>query len=176
MKPHKRKEQTQAKELRQASRDKLYQAVREGLNGAGILSSSYKFKVLAIEEDNPTYIILIDMGSTGARQSTKSLQDLEAMIAQGAKRQYGIKVKSVFWRYLDISQIKSQAPARLSAAAPAPKPQRAFARHVAAEVPVEASNITRGLRKSSYYEDFGDTQAVDLRPMPALSPTQYGDL
>jgi hypothetical protein len=44
------------------SRKLLYAEVRESMTRAGILSSSYKFKVLSLDSRSDQYLIMMDLG------------------------------------------------------------------------------------------------------------------
>lgn len=186
--------QAQAKMQRQDSREKLYQTVRETMNQAGIVSAAYKFKVLCIDGKKTAFILLIEIGTSAAAQSTDSLQKIETLIAQRARRQHGIKVPSVFWRHSDTAQIgpkAGKAPLSQTVAAAAglreasmalkdmvskQKALTGAAAHLRADTPAQPSMSRRVSHNGANIEDFGDTEELNLEPIAALSPTQYGDL
>lgn len=85
------------KSERIARRELLYQVVREAMTKAGVLSASYKFKVLSLDPRGQQFLVMVDLAreyGTG----TSSLAEIEAMVAQAAKARFGIIVTAVYWR------------------------------------------------------------------------------
>jgi hypothetical protein len=64
---------------------------------AGVLSSSYKFKVLSLDQRGRQFLVMVDLAQ-GAASDTHKLAEIEAMIAQSAKARYDILVSAVYWR------------------------------------------------------------------------------
>jgi hypothetical protein len=85
------------KQERLARRELLYAVVREAMVRAGVLSSSYKFKVLSLDPRGRTFLVMVDL-SQGSGSDTNRLAEIEAMIAQSAKARYDIVVSAVYWR------------------------------------------------------------------------------
>lgn len=139
---------------RMARRELLYAVVREAMMRAGVLSASYKFKVLSLDARGRQFMVMVDL-SRDYGSETSRLAEIEALIAQGAKARYDIIVTAVYWRlneHVAVGdpnvQLKNQAgaqaaradsrpaaldsqpaaldsvPAPLMAAAPAPKRSR----------------------------------------------------
>jgi hypothetical protein len=71
------------KQERLARRELLYAVVREAMVRAGVLSSSYKFKVLSLDPRGSTFLVMVDL-SRGSGSDTNRLAEIEAMIAQSA--------------------------------------------------------------------------------------------
>jgi len=182
-------------------REQLYSVVREAMIKAGVLSASYKFKVLSLDSRGRQYLIMMDL----ARQyvgETSRLAEIEGLIAQNAKNRHDILVTAVYWRVNEhvtaglsrVSPVVS-APEPLAtkppeAAAPvsAPKPgyeplhpeevaafKQALA-SVGTSKPLSAPGeiVRSGRRNPAPQPSFEDTE-LDDRPSP-LSGTQYGDL
>ncbi len=92
--------QEQAKVLkheRMERREWLYSVVREAMLHAGVLTASYKFKVLALDERGRQFLVMVDLapqlgGDTG------QLSKIEAQIVQTAKSRYDLVITSVYWR------------------------------------------------------------------------------
>lgn len=85
------------KQERMARRELLYAVVREAMVRAGVLSSSYKFKVLSLDPRGRQFLVMVDLAhGTGA--DTARLAEIEAMVAQSAKNRYDILVAAVYWR------------------------------------------------------------------------------
>jgi hypothetical protein len=93
-----RSEQRKAK--RHARREQLYVAVREAMTRAGVLSASYKFKVLSLDQRGDQFLVMMDVHPSMAGQVEK-LSESESLIVQTAKTLFGMTVTSVYWR-LDV--------------------------------------------------------------------------
>ena len=85
------------KQERMERRELLYAVVREAMVRAGVLSSSYKFKVLSLDAHGRQFMVMVDLAQ-GAASDTTRLAEIEAMIAQSAKGRYNILVSAVYWR------------------------------------------------------------------------------
>src|SRR6059058_2678053 len=85
------------KQERMERRELLYAVVREAMVRAGVLSSSYKFKVLSLDQRGRQFLVMVDLAE-GAASDTRRLSEIEAMVAQSAKARYDILVAAVYWR------------------------------------------------------------------------------
>jgi hypothetical protein len=85
------------KQERLERRELLYAVVREAMVRAGVLSSSYKFKVLSLDQRGRQFMVMVDLAQ-GAASDTRRLAEIEAMVAQSAKARYDILVSAVYWR------------------------------------------------------------------------------
>ncbi len=182
-------------------RELLYSVVREAMIRVGVLSSSYKFKVLSLDSRGRQYLIMMDL----ARQyigDPARLSEVESVIAQAAKTRHDILVTAVYWRVNEhvtagvtarltpkaVPATPSQKPGAAAVpVAPAltgyeplhPEEVAAFKQalaSVAAPKPLVAPGeiIHSGRRNPAPMPSFEDTE-MDDRPSP-LSGTQYGDL
>lgn len=116
------------KSERMERRELLYTVVRDAMVRAGVLSASYKFKVLSLDQRGSQFLVMMDL----AREfggDTARLSEIEALIAQTAKSRYDIAVTAVYWRINDhvavgIPQkaVVASKPAISSTAPPAPLP------------------------------------------------------
>jgi hypothetical protein len=196
-----RSEQRKAK--RHARREQLYVAVRESMTRAGVLSASYKFKVLSLDHRGDQFLVMMDVHPSLGGQVDK-LSETETLIAQTAKTLFGMTVTSVYWR-LDVkpgtvavrTKSAESRPAELPAALDAhdvkkPPAQRYEPIHqdevtafkqalaMAAEqnpgTPDAAGKTRSGLRSYTLITGFEDTEMPESSSAPALSATQYGDL
>jgi len=184
-------------------REQLYSVVREAMIRVGVLSSSYKFKVLSLDSRGRQYLIMMDL----ARQyigDPARLSEVETLIAQAAKTRHDILVTAVYWRVnehatagvtarltpkaVPAPATPSQTPATaVVPVAPAltgyeplhPEEVAAFKQALASvstPKPLAAPGeiIHSGRRNPAPMPSFEDTE-MDDRPSP-LSGTQYGDL
>lgn len=172
-------------------RELLYTVVRNAMARAGMLSSSYKFKVLSLDARGKQYLIMVDIARKDAGAPQRQTE-IEGVIAQLAKAQHDILVTAVYWRLHDnaVTSAASKPPPdamRPRRAAPATplgyEPLQAdevaaFKRAMAvatAPMPLSAPGeiITSGPR-NPVVED-GEESDVERRLSP-LSGTQYGEL
>ena len=78
-------------------REHLYRVVRDAMTRAGVLTASYKFKVLSLDQHGRQYLIMVDLANEVAG-ATGRLAEIEALIAQSAKTRHEILVTAVYWR------------------------------------------------------------------------------
>ena len=81
-------------------REMLYAIVRECMTGAGVLSASYKFKVLSLDSRGRQYLVMMDLPREHA-SDTARLAEIEGLIARRAKSGHDILVTAVYWRVND---------------------------------------------------------------------------
>ena len=89
------------KSHRHAKRELLYTAVRDAMLRAGVLSASYKFKVLSLDPRGDQFMVMMDLAQEFGGQ-TERLAEIEVMIEQGAKSRYNIRVTAVYWRLNEL--------------------------------------------------------------------------
>ncbi len=173
---------------RMERRELLYAVVRESMTGAGMLSSSYKFKVLSLDSRGRQYLIMMDMARQNVSDAAR-LSDIETHIAKIAKTRHDILVTAVYWRVNE--HVSAVAPAIKPAPAPrgagtAPRYEPLKASEVEAfkqalasvPAPTQLSapgQIVKSSRRNPQPPPrFADTE-LDERASP-LSGTQYGEL
>ena len=91
----------QRKAERNSRRDLLFQVVRESMVRVGILSSAFRFKVLALDQRGRVFLVMIDLSAEFGGQTDK-LAQIEALIAQSAKTRFDLIVQAVYWRFTEI--------------------------------------------------------------------------
>jgi hypothetical protein len=183
-------------------RELLYTVVRESMTRSGLLSTSYKFKVLSLDSRGRQYLIMMDM----ARQNVGDpgrLADIEIHIAKIAKTRHDILVTAVYWRVNEhvtagLSRSEAPPPAPPVVVVPTPRPvpaavakngaryeplqpdEVAAFKQALASIPAPAALSAPGeivhsrRRNPAPQPNFEDTE-LDERQSP-LSGTQYGDL
>lgn len=92
------------KTQRHAKRELLYAAVREAMIRAGVLSASYKFKVLSLDPRGDQFMVMMDLAQEFGGQ-TERLAEIEVLIAQSAKARYNIRVTAVYWRMNELVSV-----------------------------------------------------------------------
>jgi hypothetical protein len=182
-------------------RELLYAVVRESMTRAGLLSSSYKFKVLSLDSRGRQYLIMMDMARQNISDSQR-LSDIEIHIAKVAKSRHDILVTAVYWRVNEhvtaglarttpspvVAPVVVKAePPKMTSAIPAapsryeplqPDEVAAFKQALASISPPAGlsspGEIVRSGRRNPAPPVFQDTE-MDDRNSP-LSGTQYGEL
>jgi len=174
----------QRKSERLERRELLYAIVRDCMTDTGILSSSYKFKVLSLDSRGTQYLIMVDVPHEHLSDATRLL-GIEHAIARKAKEQHDMRVVAVYWRVNDL--VASTATRNRVRPKTAPEPAEASGVGAPAPrfEPIQESEVLAfraamgspaaplppaGARPS----DFADTEIEDT-PTP-LSGSQYGDL
>jgi hypothetical protein len=101
-------------------REQLYGVVRAAMMRAGVLSSSYRFKVLSLDARGGRYLVMVDLTSVAAEESGR-LSEIETLVALNAKTRFDIHVSGVYWRLSDYvttgltSRTSAQAAQKQSA-------------------------------------------------------------
>ena len=88
------------KHERMERRELLYTVVRDAMVRAGVLSASYKFKVLSLDQRGRQFLVMMDLAREYGGETAR-LSEIEALIAQTAKTRYDILVTAVYWRIND---------------------------------------------------------------------------
>jgi hypothetical protein len=107
------------KSHRHAMRELLYSAVREAMIRAGVLSGSYKFKVLSLDPRGEQFMVMMDLAQEFGAQAER-LAEMEVMIAHSAKSRYNIRVTAVYWRLNEMVSVARPAGAPQGHSRPAP--------------------------------------------------------
>ncbi|EJL90950.1 hypothetical protein PMI15_00203 [Polaromonas sp. CF318] len=111
-----------AKLKRHARREQLYVAIRESMTRSGVLSASYKFKVLSLDQRGNEFLVMMDLAKAFGRP-TEQLGEIETLIIQNAKARFEITVPAVYWRIDETAVVVKPKPstqdAPQSVAAPA---------------------------------------------------------
>ena len=82
---------------RHARREQLYVAIRECMTRAGVLSASYKFKVLSLDQRGDQFLVMMDV-APGLGSQAHKLTEIETLLISTANSLFSIYVTSVYWR------------------------------------------------------------------------------
>ncbi len=123
-------------------RELLYNVVRESMVRVGILSSSFKFKVLATDPKGRRFIVMMDLARDFGSEIAQ-LAEIETLICQVARARHNIVVSSVYWR--------SEGQARLAPSAAPNVPAAAHAAEAAGS-PAHSVPVAAGIAKATQYE------------------------
>lgn len=124
------------KDERARQRELLFKVVRESMVRVGVLSSSFKFKVLATDPRGKKFIVMMDL-SRDFGGEVSQLAEIEKLICQSAKARYNVVVSAVYWRAEEGAS--SQQSDTAAHTAPAPVTSAAV---VAASAPGAAAPAT----------------------------------
>lgn len=105
------------RQRRNARRETLYTIIRECMIRSSVLSSAYKFKVLTLDPDGQSHLVLVDIRAGALQHVPGGPHALETDLRQLASERAKLTVKSVYWRDIDNHPVKRPAPV-----APAPAP------------------------------------------------------
>lgn len=115
------------KSQRLERRELLYAVVRESMARVGILSSSYKYKVLSLDSRGSQYLIMMDLPQEMAAH-VGHLAEIEEVVKQTAKTRHKIDVSAVYWRINDLIKTpvlrKPRPESELGSPKPMPQPDR----------------------------------------------------
>jgi len=105
------------RQRRNARRETLYTIIRECMIRASVLSSAYKFKVLTLDPDGQSHLVLVDIRAGALQHVPGGPHALETDLRQLASERAKLTVKSVYWRDIDNQAVKRPAPVAPVAAA-----------------------------------------------------------
>lgn len=186
------------KDERDRLRELLYTVVRESMVRVGVLSSSFKFKVLATDPRGRKFIVMMEL-SRELDSNVVQLAEIEQLICTTARARHRINVSAVYWRCAN-PVVAKPAPTPAASTKPVEPVQadelaalsRALASGVGAAAAASPSTLTgfenteiieSRLSGADQHDDGPPTQLLeDDNPSkedahyPALGPTQYGDL
>ena len=173
------------KNERMERRELLYTVVRDAMVRAGVLSASYKFKVLSLDQRGRQFLVMMDLAREYGGETAR-LSEIEALIAQTAKTRYDILVTAVYWRINDHVAVglpqKGITPTPVpSAAAPqgvVRKPVPAPAPAVPAPVAASASSLLFPAEPAARFPTtptaLGRTPSGTTAPAPLLPASNTG--
>jgi len=92
---------------RHARREQLYLAIRECMTRAGVLSASYKFRVLSLDQGGDQFLVMMDI-APGLGGQVEKLTEIETLLIRSARSLFSIYVTSVYWR-TDNSPVAANA-------------------------------------------------------------------
>ena len=172
-------------------REQLYGVVRDAMTRAGVLSASYKFKVLSLDSRGGSYLIMADLSSQASIDAQR-MAEIESLIAQNAKSRHEILVAAVYWRLSDhvTAGLSSKLPPQAQAAASGGNGQpdavdltemlafkSAFASSAAVEPLSASGEILKSKRRNPTPQpQFENTEILDADERAPLGATQYGEL
>lgn len=164
-------------------REQLFSVVRESLIRAGVLSTSYEFKVLALDSTGDGFLVLINLTLPADVMPDEYLLEIERWIQGSARSRHSMQVQAVYWRRQPVHDLRGVAlkasvaaqtrreSAAASGSARPLAPEQVAAFRSALETPalpahrMEAPALAQMEQPPEVHSDFA-----------GLSETQYGRL
>lgn len=178
-------------------REQLFSVVRESMIRGGVLSTSYDFKVLTLDANGDSFLVLIDLALPGDVMPDPYLLEIERWVQNSAQSRHSMSVPSVYWRRkaahdqrgmalkaaVDAqTQRQAQHQSPTAIAMPPPASQRPGAAQAVDAAEVEAFRQALAAAATPLRKGPPDTEDR-MMPAPeshsdfsALSETQYGKL
>lgn len=100
-------------------REMIFDSVKTTMESHGVLSGSYKFKIVRADKRGHSFVVMVDLSTDfldSAQGQQRPLMALGAAIGKNALARYGLAVPTVYWRVNE--ELKGFDPQR---AAPAPE-------------------------------------------------------
>lgn len=79
-------------------REQVFAVVRESLIRGGVLSTSYGFKVLALDSNGDSFLVLVDLALPPQAMPDEYLLEIERWVQESAKARHAMEVRAVYWR------------------------------------------------------------------------------
>lgn len=156
-------------------REMLFDSVKATMESRGILSASYRFKVVRADKRAHSFVMMVDLSTDfmeNEQGQQKSLAALGALIRKNALARYGLGVPAVYWRVNE--ELRSLDPQRAEAIATSD--------NISAEA-MRASNLRRYERATAQelaafeaaWQDSGEMTIGDRTYSSDLAPLTAGD-
>lgn len=171
-------------------REQLFGVVRESLIRGGVLSTSYSFKVLNLDNNGDSFIVLVELALPAQSLPDEFLLEIERWVQQSAKARFTMDVRAVYWRRkASPEQVGQALRAAMSAQTrrdspdtSIPRPPTASARGVGEKVGADEVKAFREALSAALPPAYRHPREPQLQ-MPeavsdfaALSDTQHGKL
>jgi hypothetical protein len=79
-------------------REQLFSVVRESMIRGGVLSTSYDFKVLTLDANGDSFLVLIDLALPADVMPDPYLLEIERWVQSSAQSRHSMSIPSVYWR------------------------------------------------------------------------------
>jgi len=184
-------------------REQLFSVVRESMIRGGVLSSSYEFKVLTLDANGDSFLVLIDLALPADVMPDEYLLEIERWIQSSTVSRHDMKVGAVYWRRKALHdqrgialkaavaaqtrrEVQTSAPAPLAGDTTIPRPDLRGSGGIAQPVQRDELEAFRKVLESVQAPLRGGSSEADMfrhLPQPeshsdfsALSETQHGKL
>lgn len=79
-------------------REQLFAIVRESMIRGGVLSTSYEFKVLSLDANADSFLVLIELALPADAMPDEYLLEIERWVQLSARSRLSMDVPAVYWR------------------------------------------------------------------------------
>ena len=141
-------------------RERLYGVIRETLMRCGVLSASYKFKVLSTDARGQQFLVMLDVASDSAQLMRST--EIESMIRQAAQDQHGIDVVALYWRV--NAHLASRAAPAAMRREPIDPPPPSLLQPAPAFAQTAAAHHAQGFGIGQPQQPYGSQSAPALAP------------
>lgn len=90
-------------------REQLFSVVRESMIRGGVLSSSYEFKVLTLDANGDSFLVLIDLALPADVMPDAYLLEIERWVQHSAQSRHSMSIPSVYWRRKPVHDQRGMA-------------------------------------------------------------------
>ena len=90
-------------------REQVFGVVRESLIRGGVLSTSYSFKVLALDNNGDSFLVLVDLALPAQAMPDEYLLEIERWIQGSARSRHSMQVQAVYWRRQPVHDLRGVA-------------------------------------------------------------------
>lgn len=164
-------------------REQLFSVVRESLIRAGVLSTSYEFKVLALDSTGDGFLVLINLTLPADVMPDEYLLEIERWIQGSARSRHSMQVQAVYWRRQPVHDLRGVA-LKASVAAQTRREGAAASGSVRPLAPEQVAAFRSALETPALPAHRMEAPAVAQMEQPpevhsdfaGLSETQYGRL
>ncbi|MCZ4501058.1 MAG: hypothetical protein JWQ74_3613 [Marmoricola sp.] len=173
------------KNERMERREWLYSVVREAMLHAGVLTASFKFKVLALDERGRQFLVMVDL-APALGGDTARLSKIESQIIQTAKARYDLVITAVYWRTNDhvavglpratapAAPVFAAEPAKSNVPEPAPEPVLGTPSKPGRFEPIQADEVAAFKRALAQAAGQPAAPGAVLRSGPRSKPSPSG--
>lgn len=161
-------------------REMLFDSVKSTMESRGILSASYRFKVVRADKRGHSFVVMVDLSTDfmdGEQGQQRPLMALAEAIRKNALSRYGIGVPAVYWRVneeirgFDPQRVEDTNPGAATPEAMRSSNMRRYERATAQELAAFES----AWQKSSELSIGGRTYSSDLAPLESDSKDSVRD-
>jgi hypothetical protein len=177
-------------------REQLFSVVRESMIRGGVLSTSYDFKVLTLDANGDSFLVLIDLALPADVMPDPYLLEIERWVQSSAQSRHTMSIPSVYWRRKAAhdqrgmalkAAVDAQTQRRAPPQSPTAIPMPPASQHTGQAQAVDAAEVEafrQALDAAASPPRRGPHDTEDrMMPVPeahsdfsALSETQYGKL
>lgn len=132
---------TKLRDARIDRRERLYAIMRTSLVQAGVQTFSFKFKVLALDDQGQQFLVMVDVANPwGGDAGWRSR--IETQVVQAAQAQHGLEIAAVYWRNnAELAAAPPSMPATLSGPESGPSDRVTLAGSVGRYEPLQDDEV-----------------------------------